>query len=501
MKKIFGLLLAGSALLISNQIHAQTFAETALMFSRTRPGGSARIQSMGGAQVSLGGDYSSALSNPAGLGMYNRGEIAFTPSLNFANANANYLDNSDQASKTKFGLPGFSIAFHKEKNRGSFQGGTFSIVYTHINDFNRSVSYQGTNPDNSVIDYFIEQANGFPSSQFDEDGDMYNTITELAYKNYLIGPSTIIDPDNDPTQYFTDVQGVPFQKEDIRTSRGQNQWSFSYGANFSDKFFLGAGIGFTSLRYKSKKVYSESFTGEPLDNLSLTENLEITGSGFNFTAGGILRATDDLQIGLSATTPTFYELNDTFNASISTRWNNFEYLPGTVLNNLSVAADPVVSNYNLNTPSRVSAGLTYFIGKYGFVSADVERVNYKKAKYSAVDMGDSYDEDNETIKSLYKATMNYRVGGEFRLKSYRFRTGYNLMSDPYASQQNGVSGKIQGVSAGVGYRSTSFYIDMAVTYFTGKNSYRPYNVNTDTSPLVLYDQSNTNVLFTLGFPF
>ncbi|HEU5290319.1 MAG TPA: long-chain fatty acid transporter, partial [Cyclobacteriaceae bacterium] len=70
---------------------AQGFVENALLFSRTKPGGSARIQAMGGAQIALGGDFSSALSNPAGLGMYNRSEITFSPGLNFYNTDAEHL--------------------------------------------------------------------------------------------------------------------------------------------------------------------------------------------------------------------------------------------------------------------------------------------------------------------------------------------------------------------------------------------------------------------------
>ena len=75
MKKIAGILLLGYVLLNSSEGNAQSYAESALLFSRTNPGGSARIQALGGTQVSLGGDYSSAFSNPAGLGMYNKSEF------------------------------------------------------------------------------------------------------------------------------------------------------------------------------------------------------------------------------------------------------------------------------------------------------------------------------------------------------------------------------------------------------------------------------------------
>src|SRR5690606_21811866 len=56
---------------------AYDYHELALLFSQYNYKGTARIQGIGGAQVSLGGDLSSALSNPAGLGFYNRSEFSF----------------------------------------------------------------------------------------------------------------------------------------------------------------------------------------------------------------------------------------------------------------------------------------------------------------------------------------------------------------------------------------------------------------------------------------
>ena len=77
--------------------YAQDFIDNALMFSRNRPSGSARIQALGGTQVSLGGDYSSALSNPAGLAMYNRSEFTFSPGVTTNNFSSTYLGQNKDA--------------------------------------------------------------------------------------------------------------------------------------------------------------------------------------------------------------------------------------------------------------------------------------------------------------------------------------------------------------------------------------------------------------------
>src|SRR5688572_3229027 len=92
------------AILVSASLSgwAQGFVENALLFSRTKPGGTARIQAMGGAQIALGGDFSSALSNPAGLGMYNRSEITFSPAFNTYSSDAEHLGSKSSDSKNVF---------------------------------------------------------------------------------------------------------------------------------------------------------------------------------------------------------------------------------------------------------------------------------------------------------------------------------------------------------------------------------------------------------------
>lgn len=502
MRKIGGLWLVGVIMCLGYYADAQSFAETALLFSRTYPGGSARIQSMGGAQMGLGGDYSTALSNPAGLGMYNRSEFTISPALNFSGTNANLFDQSEKDSKTTFHIPGFSLAFHNDYDKlTGFLGGTFSITYTRINDFNRNLSYQGDGLDTSIIDYFIEQANGLPKSQFGSNGALTNTPTHMGYENYLIGDSTVWDPSANPNAYFTDVLGKPNMKEEIQTSGAQNQWSIAYGTNYNDRLFIGGGVGVTSLRYKSRKRYEESFQNEPLNNLFLEETLEIRGSGVNANIGFTFRPVDFVQVGVSATSPTYYELSDTYSAFMRTNWNNFQYDPSTVLNDEQYSSDVVTSDYSLSTPGRIAAGATFFLKKQGFITVDVERVNYAKAKYNAVTQGVSFDAENQDIQSLYQPVYNFRAGAEYRLNAFRFRAGYAYMPEPYKTTQNNVPITVQRVTGGVGYREKNFFVDVAIVQNFGDNSYRPYTVNSTATPLVTYSQKSTNLIFTIGLPF
>lgn len=506
-------------MLFPQLIWGQSTSETALLFSRFNPGGSARIQGMGGVQTSLGGDYSSAFSNPAGLGMYNRSEISISPAFNTAKVSSEYLNDTETKSKTNLNIQGLGFVFQTDKEgRSGFLSGAFAITMNRVNNFNQDFSYHGMNNKNSIIDYFIEDATGLPPESFLSSGNSFNTPTGLAYNNYLLEDSTFINPNASRLEYLSVMGTYPnnpndirevFQLEDVKTTGAQNQWSFSYGANLSDRIFLGAGIGFTSLRFQSTKTYTESDyyfeldpSFNPLDNLVLEEQLTINGSGINGTLGLIVRPIDMVQIGVSYTSPTLYQLTDSYRAFLNTQWNSFDYFGnGDLLNDVTEESDEVITEYDLRTPARLSFGGTVFIEKKGFISADVEIVNYAGAKYSSSISGISFDSDNNNIKSLYQSTVNYRLGGEFRFDNYRARGGFSYMPDPFREEQNNISRETTILTGGLGYRTEKFFLDFALVYTQSNASYRPYSINSINSPLVALDRKNTLAMVTVGFPF
>ena len=189
-KILRGLFLSGIVMSLSSSVLAQSYAESALLFGRTQPSGSARIQSLGGAQIALGGDYSSALSNPAGLGMFNRSEFTFTPGYTSYNTSALFRTNGGEPSgnfskenSSKINIPGLSYVHHfpsakpRDENTG-YVGGAFGISMSRINDFNRSTIYGGSNETSSIVDYFLEQASG-PTS-------LHNWVTLLDWLMTII---------------------------------------------------------------------------------------------------------------------------------------------------------------------------------------------------------------------------------------------------------------------------------------------------------------------------
>jgi len=510
--------LSALVLLIQTSALAQDYVESALIYSRFRPGGSARVQGLGGAQVGLGGDYSSAASNPAGLGKFNRSEISITPSIGsfsskgrFLNQDAS-LDNTQKQSATKFQLPGLSLVFNVPANNreGAYVGSTFAITLSRSNDFNHSTRYKQPNYDGSIIDYFVDDANGYTTDAFLQGGDLYNDLTGLSYHNYLIGPESAVSPNGRDDVYFTDVTTKPDVQEDIKTKGGTNQWNFAYGGNVKDRFYFGVGIGLTSLHYKSQKTYSEVFPYDTLlNNLKAVENLDIKGNGVNATFGVLARPLDFLQIGLSYTTPTFTRISETYDASLATSWNNFDYNGdgSVILRDEEAETDIIESSYNITLPSRLSAGVA-LISKFGFLTGDIEMSNAGGARYSAGTLDTDLTDNNAYIKSSYKRTLSYRVGAEGRVSIFRLRAGYGIIGRAYRDHTNDGNGattvtgggKITTITGGFGVKLKKFYIDFALVRSSGDDvDYLPYTFPSDgTGPVVRVTNVAYNGLLTFG---
>src|SRR5215217_1596879 len=82
-------------------LSAQT-PEDALRYSWNVQSGTARIQAVGGAMGSLGGDITATFVNPAGLGFYRTGDVVLSPTFGFGKTKSTYLGRRDDTTANKF---------------------------------------------------------------------------------------------------------------------------------------------------------------------------------------------------------------------------------------------------------------------------------------------------------------------------------------------------------------------------------------------------------------
>ncbi|MDA0196125.1 MAG: long-chain fatty acid transporter [Bacteroidetes bacterium] len=506
MKNQFRLISVSIAIALSTTLgNAQINPEAlglyneALKFSRTRFNGSARIQGMGGVQTALGGDLSSALANPAGLGFYNRSEFSFTPSLNFHRSDADFEGRSALNETENFNFNQLGAVFNKpnQDDESDFRSATFAISLTRTNDFRQEFNYDSQNfaTESSIIDFFLEQANGIPANNI-------NGLMAQAYDTYLINPLPAPAPIG---EYDSFVVGFPRQIETVKTTGSQYQWSFAAGANYKDQLYFGGNIGFSTINYKVKKSFIENdfidSQGNPdvIDNIMIDEKLDLNGIGVNATFGLIYRPISQITLGLSYTTPSWYEINKESFSDLEVNYRDYYYIEeDTLLSNLiSPQGDLLVSNYSLRTPSKLNIGMSYFFGKSGFLTADVEMVDYSNANLKSDDF--SPTADNETICDLYDRVINFRLGTEWRYDNFRFRGGYAYWADPIKGALG--DNDRQNLTFGLGYRSKKFFADFAVITSLTKEAYSPYFLANGTQPSIKVENKSTNAVVTIGFGF
>ena len=512
MEKWFKLILLsiGGVFIISSSLAQVTPATLGLLFSQTNYGGTARIRAIGEANTALGGDLSSITSNPAGLGFYNRSELSISPMMGFNSNSATYLDVTSNTSSSSFGLANVGVALNSKRPDnipGAWKGGTFGFSYNRQNDFNNKVVYKGTNIDNDYLDFVLDFAN----SNEAEYGDYY--LVDLPYETYLTNDFSV-DSNGDTTYNVWDTfvefasPDTPVdQQEIIETSGSINKWGISYGGNVNDRFYFGFSLGVMSIRYTNEKTYSEvRYPESILNNYTLYEKQDISGTGVNGTFGIVVRPINKLTIGVSYVTPTSYTITDKYETSMRSLWNEsaLDYYGDDAgfTGDQSSSKNPDDWDYSLVTPMRLNTGLAFFFNKNGFITADVEWVDYSNIKLT-FDQG-GLNDGNAEIQDRYRSVINYRVGGEFRTGDFRIRAGYNYLNNPLKDTEELNRAK-STYSAGFGYRKKKFYIDLAALFTTYQGLRIPYVIYEDQgigpTPVADIKYNSTRIVLTGGFFF
>ncbi|MGV3588277.1 MAG: OmpP1/FadL family transporter [Adhaeribacter sp.] len=478
-------ILTGVALLcLSGTAMAQN-ENDALRYSRLGLGGTARVQAVGGSQVALGADAGNLAGNPAGLGFFRRSEFTFTPGIQFGNTNSTVDNNKSVDQRQNLHLSGLGLVFGRRKSdgtEGAWRGGAFGIGFTRQNSFQHKFNYQRAASGATIVESLAESANRYGIGDTN-----FENREGLAYETYLI------NYDQDAKEYYaTNRVGVVQQSEDVLSQGAQNQWDFSYGASYRDKLFLGASIGLSTLRYNQVSTFKEAENNSTtvFQNLTLRDEFTTTGNGINGRLGVIFKPTDLFRVGASIQTPTYYAMNDSYQTSLQVQ--EFE--------NHDVRTDPGEYSYNLTTPMRLNGGLAFILGKNGFISGDLEYVDYSKARLNDESDSDVFRATNNRISTDFKSAVNLKLGAEGRYDIFRVRAGYALLGDPY---KNGTIDRKQSIiTAGAGIRQASYFADLAFVTSSANSVYSPYTLNDVADQPVVNTKSRVNnLLFTVGLNF
>ncbi len=491
---MYRIIIAVACLGIAITTNAQTTAD-ALRFTNTQIGGTARTVALGGAIGSIGADYSVLAVNPAGLASFRSSQLVLTPSLKYTKAISTLRASEEETpydeTKSNFNFNNLGLVFHKSPNNAKWATANWAIGFNRMANFHRSTYYIGKSK-GSITDRWLEQAN---------NGEFFPFETTLADS-----VSAIYQPQGSDI-YFSDfnINGIDHlveKSQSIIEKGAINEMVLSFAGNYEERLMVGMTIGVPFLSYESDKTYFEEDKNDEIETfneLTFTEFLSTKGIGINLKLGMIYRINQMFRIGVAAHSPTRYSLTDDYYNSLTYDFT-FKEHDGP----LDSRSPDGTFEYRLTTPWRVIGSASAIIKKMGFISAEVEWVDYSSSKFDfTVNTSSPQEQQNErnindNISKELDQALNIRLGAEYALKKFRFRAGIALNGTPYANDN--ITNNTY--SLGLGIRDQNYYIDFAYKLFRENEGFLPYVLDDVERTQVIDRQTNNNeYLLTFGVIF
>lgn len=494
MKKIFF-----SACLLSlfmAHAHAQeTYENTKLIDNDLN--GTARYVGMGGAMEALGADISVINSNPAGIGLFRRssGSVSFglvsqdgASSFKYGNKTNASFDQAGFVYSLRDGrrtFINFGFNYHKSKN--------FDYILNAASALNgasqHKLSYMKALANENNLDKTSSGWRGKFAYTSQLDNLYYNTLMMTSSDGFFY---------NDASRY-----------EFGRAETGYiGEYDFNTSVNVNDRVYLGITIGIHDVHYTGHSLYNEALVNlnnQTVGDITVNDERRITGTGYNASFGIIFRPVDasPFRIGLSVTTPTWYDL----------KTSNYTYLINNTKADGGGKLQGDYPNYTtgesyefkLFTPWKFGVSLGHTVGNYLALGA-----SYEYADYSRLDtrVNDGYDVDywgdvyehsssdepmNRHTRETLKAVSTLKIGAEAKvMPNLAVRAGYNYVSpmfkkegykdgniDSYGSNYSSATDytnweATNRYTVGVGYTLGKMSFDLAYQYAQTNGKFHPF---------------------------
>jgi hypothetical protein len=430
---------------------------------------------MSGAFGAVGGDLSSLSVNPAGSAIFNNNQVGITLSNQDIKNNSSYFGTQTNDKENSFLLnqAGGVFVFNNYSPNSNWKKIAVGVAYENTNNFNNRLFSAGTNPTNSIDQYFLSYANGIPlgdltqipyADQFYDEQQAY-----FGYKGYVINP--VSDTDGN-TQYTSNVPagGNYYHENEVYSSGYNSKLSFNIATSFKDRLYLGANLNVHITDYRRSSSFYESNNNalvpeETISNLRFNNDLYTYGNGFSFQLGAIAKVTEAFRLGIAYESNAWYELYDEVSQSLYT---TTETIAGETFNNtVTPNVVNVYERYTLQTPGKTTFSAAYVFGKSGLISIDYAIKDYASAKFKPTnDAG--FRGLNSDISNQLTNTGELRIGAEYKIKQLSLRGGYRYEGSPYKNETT--IGDLTGYSGGLGYNFGSTKLDLAYSYMERKSN-------------------------------
>ena len=436
----------------------------------------------------------SFIDNPASLALHKRGFGEFGMSFRSIEEDAIFRGQSRSADDRQNNVSNFGFLYSFPTVQGSF---VIGAAYTQNSVFNRAVNFRALNNNSSITDKFKAPGSPYQDIAFDtyatDYGDEFEDWDESIFR---IGFDT-----------FGDFLGIRQQGEIIQT--GYNgEYSMFFATEFQENLMVGASLGILSGRFNYNRVFLEldsdnlydssdfldssgdGFGDTDIDRVSLDDRLRSRYAGIRARIGFLYRANKNLNVGGSYTFRSTIEVDETFDADLTTRFdNNVEF---------SASTDSEFS-YKVNYPSRVSLGLGLNdIAGLSF-SLSTEYIDFSNTAidFSESDLFDSELLENDFISDSYRSVWNLRIGSEYQFSDeLTLRAGFGYRPSRFLNGSDHRSSFLAGAGFAV---TNNVRLEFAAQYETWEENsalydYAVYNYSAlpDSPPGVSFRSEEIN---------
>ncbi|MBP5196318.1 MAG: hypothetical protein J6035_02795 [Bacteroidaceae bacterium] len=407
--------------------------------------GSARYVAMGGAFSALGAEASAMGDNPAATALMRKSEITLTAgALWGADKSGIDLDNGYSYGRTHFTFDQAAIV------------GAFKVDGRYIKNFNigfnyhKKINFNNLNAgeiacSGSQLNQYADLLNNYGTDIYNRhsDGYIYGAYYDCGLIDYGYAPDGSVNWSRSSKLPATTGQSM------YRMTKGaMHAYDFNLSVNVKDRYYVGLTIGVDYLNYSCENSYAERIgTDDAPYDFDIANYHKVTGSGFNFKLGTIIRPIEDnpLRIGVAVESPTWFLLSSHYDNTLRSKYDanidDFVPVPGEFY---SSCYSYYNMEYSIRTPwrFRLAVGST--------VSNKLAwGVDYEYAIYKYEGMGYLAEDERRSIfntidDEMMNANTRHSLSGQHRVKfglEYKpisrlsLRAGYNYICDIYKSER------------------------------------------------------------------
>jgi hypothetical protein len=496
MKNIIAALLL---IFVSSATRAQ-LATDALRYAQLQLGsGSARTMGVGGSIGALGADFATLSTNPAGLASFRRSEFSLSPGF-FTNTTTSTMVSKENigvvTDATKLTLNSWGFVFTHRPNNGNSNWKTFNLGFgkNRLANLDEEFSFEGRTK-GSFAESMLDAAQGLSPNQLN------SFSTRLAYETGAIYNPSSANTKDYTNDFQDDAAENLVKKSQYVLNEGKiTEFVLSLAGNYKEKVQIGGSVAFPRAVFNSTKVYKEADAEREnpfFNSLSFKDSLAVsTPAGKSITAklGVIYKVSQALRVGVALHSPTSWNIQEAYKNSMTYGYTENKK------DNIASAESPDGSyNYKIVTPARVIGSLAYLVGQKGFLSAEVEYIDYTQLRFKFSDIDDKTYETtlNNNIINQFKPAINARMGAEAVVGVLRLRGGVGLYSSPL-QQQYTIATVYTG---GLGFREDNFYVDLAGQFGSNKVGYTPYSTSSGTPQKTNNTNKTAHYVITVGVKF